>query len=167
MDERSANFACVARCHCLQHAGHRGDLDIHADDAAAHDKLHDFVACDQQHADNAVRGEAVGDIEHKAASALAEERRKLLLRPALARRVELVGLVDQLECPRKTRVNRRGDLAERRPHRQGGKKILAAEPLALRLALDLLLHHLGARRDSTVIAATWVSGAHNRMRRHK
>src|SRR5207248_5206689 len=101
------------------------------------------------------------------ASAITEERRKLLLRPALARRVELVGLVDQLKGPCEAAVHGRGDLAEPCRHFEGGEEILSAQFLALRLAFDLLLHHLGARRRFGGDRGTWVSGAHSRMRRHK
>ncbi|CAM2161162.1 hypothetical protein PT2222_90379 [Paraburkholderia tropica] len=100
--------------------------------AARQHHLHDAFALDQTYGDDAVVDQLVAQRRNNAIAALADELLELRLLPALARGIELIRLVDQLECALEVFRFRRLDQIKRLP------KLQRREPcLARRSALHL------------------------------
>src|SRR5215469_3472301 len=88
--------------------------------------------------------EAVRDIEGEHLPAAGEPGLAVAARPAAPGGVELIGLVDELERPRKARMSGAVDRKQRDLRRRTLKKCLARKILAQILTPELSLDHFGA-----------------------
>ncbi len=93
-------------------------LEPHAKDTAGEHPLMDHRPVHQRHRHPAVIGQPVLGAERTKLHAIGQFFGKLPRLPPLARRVELVGLVDELHRPGENRILRPSDAADFRPHLQ-------------------------------------------------
>ena len=105
------------------------ELDLALKDPAGHhQRLDDSIGSQQAHQDFAVAASAIVQRRGEEPASRLQERLDLLIQPAPAVRVELVGLVDEL--------NRAGSIAarpilERQPHPEAGQESGQVRPLSI------------------------------------